>query len=78
MCYRLYTNYISEGSLKQVLIKCLESDPERCHPISVISERTAIVTNNNNGLVKTLVGNMNWLLLYDSVHDASTLPTLHS
>ena len=38
-------NQISEGSLKQLVIKCLDNDPERRPLISVVSDRiTSIIT----------------------------------
>ena len=40
-----YIDQISEGSLKQLLITCLDNDPERRPPISLVSERiTSIIT----------------------------------
>ena len=40
-----YIDQISEGSLKQLVITCLDNDPERRPPISVVSERiTSIIT----------------------------------
>ena len=39
--YRI--NQISEGSLKQLVITCLDNDPERRPPVSVVSERIASI-----------------------------------
>ena len=40
-----YIDQISEGSLKQLVITCLDNDPERRPPISLVSERiTSIIT----------------------------------
>ena len=40
-----YIDQISEGSLKQLVITCLDNDQERRPPISVVSERiTSIIT----------------------------------
>ena len=40
-----YIDQISEGSLKQLVITCLDDDQERRPPISLISERiTNIIT----------------------------------
>ena len=40
-----HINQISEGSLKQLVITCLDDDQERRPPISVVSERiTSIIT----------------------------------
>ena len=40
-----YIDQISEGSLKQLVITCLDDDQERRPPISVVSERiTSIIT----------------------------------
>ena len=42
---RCYIDQISEGSLKQLMITCLDDDQERRPPISVVSERiTSIIT----------------------------------
>ena len=42
---RYYIDHISEGSLKQLVITCLDNDPERRPPISLVSERiTSIIT----------------------------------
>ena len=42
---RRYIDQISEGSLKQLVITCLDDDQERRPPISVVSERiTSIIT----------------------------------
>ena len=43
--YQRYIDQISEGSLKQLVITCLDDDQERRPPISVVSERiTSIIT----------------------------------
>ena len=38
-----YIDQISEGSLKQLVITCLDNDQERRPPISVVSERITII-----------------------------------
>ena len=40
-----YIDQISEGSLKQLVIACLDNDQERRPPISLVNERiTSIIT----------------------------------
>ena len=51
-----YIDQISEGSLKQLVITCLDDDPERRPPISLVSERiTSIITGWLTSLYYELV-----------------------